>query len=178
MQNTDNEKVAEITFDSGICQNFHVTVLGQEMQQDDYKHAVKLFRMNGFFLFVGLIYLFCIPDDGIQGILGGILYFVMCPILVIGFLGFIWGIFQMRKIRKKILCGIHVEITGKYGISPIAEGYCASFLAKDVYNGYEIKFTTFDINAYQEFEVGDRVTLTDYISVKNLKKYGIEYREG
>lgn len=49
MQNTANEKVVEVTFDSGICQNFHVAVMSQEMQQSDYKHAVKLFRMNGFF---------------------------------------------------------------------------------------------------------------------------------
>lgn len=103
---------------------------------------------------------------------------MISSISVIGFFGFIGGIFQIRKIKKKILCGIHVEITKKCGISPIAEGYCASFLAKDVYNGYEIEFPTGDINAYQEFEVGDQITLVDYISVKNLKKYGIEYGEG
>ena len=37
--NADNKKVIEISMDSGICRMFHVTVMGQELQQEYFRIA-------------------------------------------------------------------------------------------------------------------------------------------
>ena len=170
--NADNKKVIEISMDFGICRMFHVTVMGQELQQADYRRAVKHFRISGLLLLAGIICLFFMPEEGVHGI-AAVFFFLVPIVIVIGFFGFVGGIFQIRKIRKKILCGIQAEITRKTGIFPVGEGYSASFFAKDLYNGCEIEFHTGDINKYQTLHVGDQVTLVDYISAKKRKEYGI-----